>query len=277
MSGLQSSYNNTFYTAMTTAAQYAAGVVVPVVVLAIRPKSVVDVGCGAGSWAKTFLDAGVSDITGVDGEWVDEKQLVISPDRFVRMDLTRPFVLPRRFDLCLCLETAEHLPEERAIGFVDNLIALSDIVVFSAAVPFQGGTHHVNEQWQSYWVRLFASRGYVGVDYLRRRIWNLDRYNTWYYAQNMLVFVRAEALARYPELDAEYRYQAGPPISIVHPGLLLLHQPWEKKLTVRLYFRLFPRMVVRALGAVIRRILGRPPGPSLTLAGTTTSWHWDKA
>jgi SAM-dependent methyltransferase len=268
------SYKPAFYDVVTEAAEHAARRVVPVILQAVRPASVIDVGCGAGAWTRAFLDAGVEDVTGVDGEWVDEKRLLIPPGRFLRVGLDQPFRLPRQFDLCLCLETAEHLPESRADGFVTDLVALSDVVVFSAAVPFQGGTHHLNERWQRYWVARFAAHGYVGVDYLRRRIWNLERFNTWFYAQNMLVFVKEGALPRYPELSAEYRYQAGEPLSLVHPGLLLLRLPWEKHLTVRTYFRLFPRMAARAVGAAFRRILRRPPAPPLgDIPPGAAGWH----
>ena len=52
-------------------------------------------------------------------------------------------------------------------------------------------------------------------------------------------------------------------MSLVHPGLLLLHLPWEKHLSVRSYFKLFPRMVKRAIGASLRRLTRRPPTPPL--------------
>jgi SAM-dependent methyltransferase len=256
-------YPATFYDDMSITADHAAQQALPFILSAVRPASVVDVGCGAGAWARAFHNAGVADVIGVDGGWIDPKTLLIPPETFVQADLTRPFGLPRRFDLCLSLETAEHLSEDRSAGFVQDLTRLSDVVVFSAAVPFQGGTHHLNERWQTYWVEKFADCGYVGVDYLRRRIWHLERFNTWFYSQNMIIYIRADALTRYPALDAEYGYQAGPPVSLAHPGLVLLHLPWEKDLSVRSYFRLFPRMAARAVGAAMRRLVGLGPAPPL--------------
>ena len=70
-----------------------------------------------------------------------------------------PLRIGRRFDLVNCLEVAEHLDASRADSFVDDLCALGDVVVFSAAIPGQGGTHHVNEQFQSYWQERFRRNG----------------------------------------------------------------------------------------------------------------------
>lgn len=270
------SYSAEFYDAVSEAAAHAAQFTIPVILNAVRPRSVVDVGCGAGTWARAFADAGVPDVVGVDGDWVDTKALLIPSDQFIRADLTRPFRLPRQFDLCLSLEVAEHLSPDRAAGFVADLTALSDVVVFSAAIPFQGGTHHLNEQWQAYWVEQFAAQGYVGVDYLRRRIWNLNRFNTWYYAQNAILFVRASALAEHPALAEEYRYQGGPPVSLVHPGLLVLLAPWEKRLSVRRYIGLFPRMAARAAAALASWLTARPTSLNNILPPGTNEWHKDK-
>ncbi len=81
------------------------------------------------------------------------------------------FAAARRFDLGICLEVAEHLPTAGADQLVENLVRLSDVILFSAAIPHQGGTHHVNEQWPSYWADLFAARHYFAWDGLRWLIW----------------------------------------------------------------------------------------------------------
>ena len=93
------------------------------------------------------------------------------------------------FDLAISMEVAEHLPERCAEPFVESLTRLADVVLFSAAVPFQGGIGHVNEQWGSYWVALFRNRGYTAVDIIRKRIWNDDQIPYWY-RQNTLLFVK---------------------------------------------------------------------------------------
>ena len=94
------------------------------------------------------------------------ENLPIPKKNFFAVDLKRPLQLERRFDLVLSLEVAEHLPEECAATFVESLIGLGSVILFSAAIPFQGGTHHVNEQWSNYWVKNFQEREYVVIDTL---------------------------------------------------------------------------------------------------------------
>jgi SAM-dependent methyltransferase len=163
--------------------------VVPILIEMFQPKSVLDVGCGIGTWLKSFYDFGVTDVMGVDGDYVDREQLkqYISENLFKPADLTYPFNLQRKFDLVLSLEVAEHLPEPSALGFIETLCKHGDTIIFSAAIPHQGGQNHVNEQWKEYWINKFYSFGYQPYDLLRARIWNINLVD-WWYKQNMLVF-----------------------------------------------------------------------------------------
>ena len=104
-------------------------------------------------------------------------------------DLAQPLQIDRRFDLALSLEVAEHLPPECGSEFVQTLTDLSSVILFSAAIPFQGGTDHLNEQWPEYWADRFDARGYVPIDCIRRRIWRNEDVE-WWYAQNLMFFVR---------------------------------------------------------------------------------------
>jgi SAM-dependent methyltransferase len=151
------------------------------------PSSVVDVGCGTGLWLEEFQTRGVSDILGIDHEGAQQASLRIPADKFVAHDLTKPFVWDRRFDLVLSLEVAEHLDPSVADQFVGTLTDLGSTVVFSAAVPFQQGVHHVNLRWPSYWAQLFAARGYSPSVSLRDEIWSLIELDPWY-VQNIVAF-----------------------------------------------------------------------------------------
>jgi SAM-dependent methyltransferase len=200
-------YSQEFFDSHSRGASSSAAAVVPLLVELFQPTSVVDVGCGNGAWLRAFEDAGVSDYLGVDG-YVDPSHLSIRPERFIEHDLTQPLELARRFDLALSLEVGEHLPAPAAPGYVSLLCTLASAVCFSAAIPFQGGTSHLNEQWPDYWCRLFADHSFEVVDCLRPQIWNDQRVEYWY-RQNMLIFARPDVVGTLP------RYPG--PLRIVHP------------------------------------------------------------
>ena len=163
----------------------AAEIIVPIIIEKINPKSVVDVGCGLATWLKVFKDYGIKKVLGIDGNYVDKSLLKISTDEFTSDDLTLPLKI-ERFDLALCLEVAEHLAPGAAYTIVKSLVKASDVILFSAAIPGQGGQNHLNEQWPSYWQELFAKHGYSFYDIIRPLIWNNDVIEYWY-RQNIFI------------------------------------------------------------------------------------------
>ena len=156
----------------------------------LNPKSVIDVGCGVGTWLNISRELGASKIQGLEGSDLKPEQLKIKPEEFMRADLINPPVLVERFDLAITLEVAEHLPADSAGNFVDYLCSKADVVLFSAAPPEQGGEGHINEQWPSYWKILFQSKGYEQVDVLRSVIWDDETVLGWY-RQNTMLYVKA--------------------------------------------------------------------------------------
>lgn len=168
----------------------AANEIVPIIMGYFNPKSIIDVGCGIGTWLAVFKKFGVK-IKGVDGAYVNKKLLYVSNDEFINADLEKDsLVYLGRYDLAINLEVAEHLNESAADFHLDNLCALSDNIIFSAAIPNQGGQYHVNEQWLEYWTLKFNSRGYILKDTFRAKIWNNNNID-WWYRQNMVVFTKA--------------------------------------------------------------------------------------
>jgi hypothetical protein len=159
---------------------------------------------------------GAPDILGIDGPHVSA-DLRISPNSFLAHDLTKELHLDRRFDLAMSIEVAEHLEPAHARRFVADLVRLAPAVLFSAAIPGQGGAHHVNEQWPPYWIELFAEHGYTAVDCIRPRFWDDPAVHYWY-AQNMFLMV-AEDLAVAPKMVALVARQPQLPARVVHPGM----------------------------------------------------------
>jgi hypothetical protein len=210
-----SEYSAHFFDTLEKGSRRSAEIVVPLLIDLVRPASVVDVGCGRGTWLSVFRDHGIDDVLGLDGAYMAPESLDIPHDRFQAVDLGETFSISRRFDLVLCLEVAEHLPESHAETFLDCLTALGPVVAFSAAIPHQGGVHHVNEQWPDYWIKRFMDRGYRSFDPLRASIWAETEVEYWY-AQNLLVFIHSTAVERFTRLMSMGGATAGPP-SLVHP------------------------------------------------------------
>jgi len=203
----------------------AARIIASVIHEKVKPRSVIDVGCGSGAFLKAFEELGVDDYLGID--IVEPKY--IPPSKFMRHDLRYPFKLHRRFDLAICLEVAEHLAEKYSHNLVKTLTSLSDVILFSAAIPGQGGKGHVNEQWPEYWAKHFEGNGYVYIDMIRPRIWRNKTIPFWY-RQNTLLFVKSDTLFKMVDLYEEYKCTRTEQLCLVHPEnyvskMILLSQP----------------------------------------------------
>jgi SAM-dependent methyltransferase len=163
-------------------------IIVPYLMDIFKPNSVLDIGCGLGTFLYEFKKHKVDNIVGVDGNWVDKKKLVISSNNFIEADLEKPINLNKKFDIVLCLEVAEHLVESAANTIVDSLCKHGNIIIFSAAIKNQIGQNHINEQPFSYWHKKFKVKGYEIVDLFRPVFWN-DTKVQWWYKQNMFLLV----------------------------------------------------------------------------------------
>jgi hypothetical protein len=180
----------------------SASVVVPLVVRLVRPESVLDVGCGRGAWLRCFGEHGVRRLVGMDGGYVEPGTLLIDPACFRAVDLNGPLREDERYDLALCLEVAEHLPARSAGPLVEFLTESAPLVLFSAAVPGQGGVGHINERWPAYWEGLFRRCEFVRLDPFRRHVFQDSRVE-WWYQQNLFLFASGEAVRRSDALRAE--------------------------------------------------------------------------
>jgi SAM-dependent methyltransferase len=230
-------YDSQFFEDHIESSVRSASVVAPLAFELVRPKSVVDVGCGLGAWAAAFELCGADSI-GVDGDYVDRDLLKIPRDRFIPHDLSLPLKLDSTFDLAVCVEVAEHLPENRAHSFASELTELAPVLLWSAAIPGQGGINHINEKWPEYWREIFASLGFTLIDCFRHQLWQ-DRRVTWWYAQNIFLYAQDSIANVYMHSHREW------PLSVVHPRLFAKHIQLAPRV-------LFPALL-RASRASVRR------------------------
>jgi hypothetical protein len=195
-------YDESFFQEKVQKSLQSARLVSHVICRLFAPRSVVDVGCGLGAWLCALREMGVDRLCGIDGDYVNRKDLLIPSAHFLCQDLTVPFDIPGPYDLALCLEVAEHLSPKTGTNLVHALTQAAPLVLFSAAAPAQGGSHHINEQWPSYWRALFAAEGFRLFDPIRPLIRDNSSVR-WWYRQNLLVFACAESITAESQLGNE--------------------------------------------------------------------------
>ena len=212
----QYQYSTTFQAYTTQSNQSSAARIVALVQSWLPVRSVVDFGCGQGTWLGAWQAAGVTDVQGVDGDYVDRAALQMPPTRFLPTDLAQPVDLVRKFDLVECLEVAEHVPRASAQTLVSTLVRHGDVLLFSAAPPGQGGEHHVNEQPYTWWRDKFDAQGYDLFDCVRPAVADDKTVQPWY-RYNVFLFVRRDQLGRLPDAVRKTHIPPHAPIPDVSP------------------------------------------------------------
>ena len=183
-------YDRDYYLAIDAVHRPLYCLLADAVVELVEPKTAVDVGCGTGLVLTRLKERGV-EVTGIEGSR-HAIELSGLGDRVIKANLEREVPRLGTFDVCFCIEVAEHLPGRSASPLVNGLTDLSDVVVFTAAPPGQGGSHHVNEQPPSYWEERFGARGFArdaeGEGMLKARIADIQE-PAWMH-QNLMLFRR---------------------------------------------------------------------------------------
>jgi glycosyltransferase involved in cell wall biosynthesis len=120
----------------------------------INPKKVVDIGCGPGTYVYSLRDNNVN----AYGYDIDDR--VDGKDYLKKLSL---FEVNDKSDVVICLEVAEHIETELSDSIVDSIIRnVNDdgMIIWTAAIPGQGGVGHINCQTKEYWEEKFISRGF---------------------------------------------------------------------------------------------------------------------
>ena len=228
-------YNKKFSSNRKNLTEYSANIIADLVTRVMPEKitSVLDVGCGTGTWLKVFSEKGANNILGIDGAWTRAEYLEISADNFIEHDLCMELDLGRKFSLAISLEVGEHLPEKNADNLVNILTNHSDYILFSAAAPYQGGPGHINEQWIGFWAKKFHSKGFLAYDVVRSEIWDMKEVPFWY-KQNIIFFSCDDTF--------EKMYDSCTPRALVHPDLYLskCNVRWAIRVLKRGFLKLMP-------------------------------------
>lgn len=229
-------YDDMFFRYLQQGATRSAQTVVPVVVDRLKISSVLDVGCGAGAWLAEYRRLGLRTYVGVDGDYVKTSSLLIPPSAFVALDIVKSFDLGQRFDLVQCLEVGEHVPQDASRSLVENLVRHGNLVLFSAAVPGQGGENHINEQPYEFWRALFAEHGYSAYDFLRPLLREQSAVESWY-RYNAILYV-ANSCTQLPPSVAQTYIPENEPIRDVSSILYKLRSRILANLSVNSLSRL---------------------------------------
>jgi SAM-dependent methyltransferase len=123
-----------------------------------QPTTVLDLGCGQGYFVKWLREKGI-EAWGVEGEELDT--LFKAPGYQIQQDLSNLFDLGKTYDVVMCTEVVEHIPEAFEEVVFNNIAHHTHRhLVFSGATPGQGGTGHVNEKPEVHWFSCLVSRGF---------------------------------------------------------------------------------------------------------------------
>ena len=207
-------YDKNFYSSRHNETEYAAERIIAILYQVFpQLQKVIDVGCGVGTFLRAAKKHGALQIKGLDGDWVHRSALVIPQSDFQSVNLQQLPLIGENYDLTISLEVAEHLPKEMAAPFINWLCKLSPIILFSAAVPGQGGIGHHNEKWQSYWANLFEQNGFLPCEVIRPEIWNDEKIHFWY-KQNTILYVKPIETPH-----SQSKPSLSLPLDIIHPQL----------------------------------------------------------
>lgn len=178
----------------TAASLESAGPVLTAVLTCIGPvRNFIDVGCGVGAWSKVMEEKGFTDYHLIDHPSLHIEQLLPSrKDRFIACDLDSELPEVRSVDLAICIEVLEHFKSARAKALVEFLTRSADVILFSAAVPGQGGRGHLNEQPHNYWHRMFEGFGYHYFDDFKIDLFRSVCRRNFFHAQNVFVYYNSQ-------------------------------------------------------------------------------------
>jgi len=75
---MEEHYTKEFYKALEEGSRGSAREIIPLILEVTQPCSIVDVGCGSGTWLSAFKEFEIEECLGIDGDYVEKEVLQIS-------------------------------------------------------------------------------------------------------------------------------------------------------------------------------------------------------
>ncbi len=190
---ISSIYSEAFFDYMTECELKSSFDFTRILIKNFNPASIIDIGCGNGIYLKAFDDLGIKDLIGYDGSKNAIKKALLRGKIHLH-NLRYPLYLNKKYDLCLCIEVAEHIENQYSKQLIETLIKLSNTIIFTAATPGQKGSHHINEQPHSFWIELFKEKKFQLISSLTNKIKKemQDKEVVWWVCKNLMIFKKSE-------------------------------------------------------------------------------------
>ena len=153
---------------------------------ALEPATVLDIGCGPGTYVDELRACGVTALG------LDTDQRVVGHPYLTQKSLFD--MTHERAQVVLCQEVAEHVPEEQADELVAQVVkAVEHTLIWTAAQPGQGGIGHINCQPPSYWADKITAQGLVRNTEKEQQLKDYARAGAHmgWFVNNLLYFERA--------------------------------------------------------------------------------------
>ena len=188
-SDIEAVYNKDFFQENIDVSTEGARKCIDILYKEFKPKKVIDFGCGPGIFIKEFEKKGVK-VLGIDGSLAAKDNAVIDKDKILIKDLRTEVSIKGKFDLTMCFEVAEHIDNKFSETLVKNITKNSKTVLFTAAKKGQGGTDHINEQDNEFWIDLFKKKGFEFQEELTKKLkkemW--EQKILWWIPENLMIF-----------------------------------------------------------------------------------------
>lgn len=151
----------------------------------LKPYSVLDIGCGPGTYVDELSKLGIN-AHGIDIDHRVEGKTNLEFGNLLNMQ-------NRSADLVICLEVAEHIHEQFADQVAQKVAdAVENNLIWTAAAPGQGGIGHINCQPKEYWSDKLEAAGLTRniIKEYELKQFSLDGYHLGWFPQNLLFFER---------------------------------------------------------------------------------------